>query len=103
MPRELTSFEGVGVGDVLMVKQMVKFRGETHEKPWRWFAVVETTDKKGRLARIYRIGADGDEPRYLSIKALRMDEHIWLLHPDEWPDGVHAFRAKMIMTGKIDI
>jgi hypothetical protein len=28
---------------------------------------------------------------------------VWYLTPDEWPDGVYAFRTKLILEGGLDM
>lgn len=103
MPQELTDFRGIDVGDVLMIKQEFQSKemrqAGTAPREWRWFGLVEKAVRQGALC--HRLGAkDGAKPW-----AVFMDSviSVHLLHPDEWPDGVHALRAKLILLGVIDI
>lgn len=103
MPEQLSDFRGVDVGDVLMIRQDFQNKemraAGVPPRDWRWFGLVEVAT--AHVALCHRLGAkDGTKPWHLR---LRDAISVHLLHPDEWPDGVHALRAKLILLGVIDI
>lgn len=88
-------------GDVLMVAMELN---DKHKKGrtfiWRFFAVV-TKDNKHR-SQVVALVLDEREREPLTLSLAREETVVHLLAPEEWPDGVHAFRTKAILDGKVD-
>lgn len=99
---QLGHFDGVEIGDVLLVAQWFQTAEMSQQKMWRWFGDVQHKEKR-QTVKVLRIGAPDEKPRFLSLRFLKDGESVHLLEPHEWPDGVHAFRARMLLTGQIDI
>jgi hypothetical protein len=101
MSINLTDFQkSIAVGDVLMVKEI--FISADRPRAWRWFGLVHSQGYG--WCKCYRLGAVEENLRMVRIARVIVDGgYVQPLHPDEWPDGVHAFRMKLILEGKIDI
>jgi hypothetical protein len=102
--RKLEHFLGIGKGDVVVVTQPFTLKGTIKkEVTWRWFGVVSETLYKSNKIRVIRVGQPADE-RLLSLFDLNAaGREIHFLEPEEWPDGVHVFRTRMILKGEIDL
>lgn len=90
------------VGDVLMVHQEIEPEGE---KPftWKYFAAVCTEPIRRRFACIIGILVLDEKDR--KTKLLNLEDHrysVWYIPPEEWPDGVYAFRTRFILEGRLD-
>lgn len=98
----LDAIKALGIGDVLMVAmelQDKQRKGKTFT--WRYFALVTKTFKHGRFVEALVLDEKEREPRQLAF--FREDTTIQLLDESEWPDGVHAFRTKAILDGRVGI
>ena len=93
--------QGIEPGDVLLVKQELRDKKTQEPYTWRWYGVVMSLNRT-RILRVLRIGRAEDEG-YRTIDLASNRHEVTWLDPDEWPDGVHALRMKMILTGEIDI
>ena len=101
---ELTTFEQVHKGDVILVEQPFIPKGTTKVVRWRWFGVVGGLGKGKINMRLHRAGGPPDaKPKVFVRGDVHRDIQLQLLDPDEWPDGVHMFRTQMILRGEIDI
>ncbi len=89
----------VKAGDVLMVAMELE---DKHKKgktfTWRFFALV--LKSKNRMA-VEVLVLDEKEREPMALSYLRPNIVIHLLDEDKWPDGVHAFRTKAILDGKV--
>jgi hypothetical protein len=91
-------------GDVVVVH--IWLDKPKYGKPfmWRWLGtVVKTIGARG--ARVIRFGADPGKDEItigFGSPTEREDEGVWFLPEDQWPDGVHAFRTRLILEGRID-
>lgn len=86
-------------GDVLMVAMELEDKqkkGKTFT--WRFFALVLKISR-GQRCEVLVLDEKEREPMALSF--LRPNIVIHLLDEDKWPDGVHAFRTKAILDGKV--
>lgn len=90
----------VKVGDVLMVAKELQ---DKHKKGrtfiWRFFALV--TEIKRFHAKVLVLDEKEREP--MSQRFSEPNTVIHLLDEDKWPDGVHAFRTKAILDGRVAI
>lgn len=101
MPELLNDFRDVRTGDVLMIKQMYMSDEMFSPREWRWFGLVAVAGFSA--AKCHRLGGKDDTKEWrLNIRHPNVIS-VHLLDPDEWPDGVHALRAKLILLGVIDI
>ena len=100
--RELTSNADLGPGDVLMVHRQMKDKATGKTYLWRFFGLVVTTH--GRHAvRLWRIGAkEGQELQQQFIGNHELGQ-VFFLDPDEWPDGIHVFRTRLILEGSVSV
>lgn len=74
----------------------------TTKKPFRWkhFGVVLRA-VGSRLVEYMVLDEKPDrKPQWFGIKD--NEDRFWYLPEDEWPDGVHAFRTKLILEGRLD-
>ena len=83
-------------GDVLLVTK--EMRDKATDKPfdWRYFAIVVEADR--HHIKVFRVGADKDIVFTLLTVTCK---EVRLLDPSEWPDGVHAFRMRAILEGRV--
>jgi hypothetical protein len=87
-------------GDVVMVRR--KMRDRHSDKPfvWKFLATVYKSNSPYRL-RLIRFGADeGKDVMDVHLSDDRNTVHV--LTEDSWPDGVHAFRTRLILEGRLD-
>lgn len=90
-------------GDVVQVAR--KMRDKNTDKPyiWKFFAVVQS-DEWDQITCI-PFGAV-NERREDQLMVVDLEDNrntVYYLAPEEWPDGVHANRLRMILTGLITI
>jgi hypothetical protein len=91
------------VGDVLMVHKKIKPKDGGKPFIWRWLGtVVKTIGTRG--VKMIRFGApEGKDEMTVGFGSLNDEgEGVWFIPEDEWPDGVHAFRTRLILEGRID-
>lgn len=87
-------------GDVLMVAASLKDKTTGEPYTWRYFGVVVKANRMS--VTVIRIGVEPPKRDQFSI--LLSDDRmiIHLLPEDEWPDGIYAFRTRLILEGRID-
>jgi hypothetical protein len=92
------------VGDVIMVHRELKDKQTGKPFTWKFFALVTRAGARpGRAARmIWCVILDEKEREERQLATYDEQTTIWYLAPDEWPDGVHAFRTKLILEGKVE-
>jgi hypothetical protein len=92
-------------GDVLMVARYIK-KPKHGGKPywWRFFFVV--TKHRKWLVRGLVVGTANENLKDKEINIEFDDDEnkqtIQFLPMEEWPDGVHAYRMRMILGGLIE-
>lgn len=90
------------IGDVLMV---AKELDDKHKKgktfTWRFFALVTKVSRNQRLVEVLVLDEKEREPMRLPFNDARTTIHY--IPDGEWPDGVHAFRTKAILDGRVEI
>jgi hypothetical protein len=91
------------IGDVVMVHRFVD--KPRHGKPfwWKWLGTVVLV-RKQRLVKIIRFGAEPGKD-VIDVLLSQLDpevQRIWLVPEEEWPDGVFAFRTRLILEGRLD-
>lgn len=90
------------VGDVIMVHRRL-FDEQTKERFWwRYFAVVTRLSPWVAHHMILDDKPDRKETMLYTYAFDPGDLRIWYVPDDEWPDGVHVFRTKMILEGRLD-
>lgn len=77
------------------------------KKPFTWrYFMIATKVIRQRIVHGIRLGApEGkDKTSLLLAEPFHPDglTSVHYLPPDEWPDGVHALRMKLILEGRID-
>lgn len=89
-------------GDVVMVRRQLIDKKTKKPFDWRFFALVLNIGPRQRF--VQWIILDGREDR--EPVATRMDFsedfQVWFLPENEWPDGIHAFRTKVILEGRFE-
>jgi hypothetical protein len=93
------------VGDVVMVHKLVE-RPRDGSKPfwWKWLGTVVQI-RKHRIVKVIRFGADaGKDVIDFHINSIGDTDNmkVWFIPEEEWPDGVHAFRTRLILEGRLD-
>lgn len=113
MPIEITGAHPpehrLEVGDVVMVRRRLKDKQTKRPFDWTYFAVI--TRAYGRRAGLYEtmiLDEKDRQPMLMTLRDLISDEEdrklrLWYLPEAEWPDGVYAFRTKLILEGRIDL
>lgn len=96
--RIVTNTSGLGKGDVLLVEVRGSNEGKVYT--WRYYGVI--TGLRRVTIEVYCIGVKEDPIRQIRLGSGRYKK-IEFLDPDEWPDGVHAIRARLILDGTINI
>lgn len=86
-------------GDVLMVHRELTDKKSKEPYTWKFFAIVLRLLRAGVAVEILDERTDR-KPMILGFSDPLV--HIWYLSDEEWPDGVHAFRTKMILEGRLD-
>lgn len=89
-------------GDILMVNSSFKPKGMTSYRPWKFFVIVMSSNQYKIVG--LRIGADWeDKDRSILVLPYRGYKTTCHYLPEsEWPDGVHAFRMKAILEGRLE-
>lgn len=90
-------------GDVLMVHRELKDKRTGKPFMWKWLGVVTKPLSRNRGAFMIRFGAPEGKDR-VAIMFGEDDavQGVWFLPEEEWPDGVWAFRTKLILEGRLD-
>lgn len=106
MPIEITNAHPpvykLEVGDVVMVHKELHDKQTKHPFTWKFFAVV--TKVGDRYQRMFQCLVLDEKERKPGTVFLHVgDTTVWYLTPDEWPDGVYAFRTKLILEGGLDM
>lgn len=90
------------VGDVLMVAMELNDKHKKGKKfTWRFFGVIVKLNARRRYQAQVLV-LDGEEREPMELHFMREGTIVHYLAPEEWPDGVHAFRTKAILAGKVD-
>lgn len=92
------------VGDVLMVHVRLKDKQTGKPFTWKWLGAVKKPHPRSTGALVIRFGApEGKDEIFMNFGRLGADdEGVWLIPEAEWPDGVHAFRTRLILEGRLD-
>lgn len=101
MPSEVRWPQRLDPGDVLMVARELTDKKTGKPFVWRFFLIVLKHHQMRESVRGLRIGAPDDQQMTVGISK-EDDNEVWLLDPDEWPDGVVARRMAAILDGKIE-
>jgi hypothetical protein len=90
-------------GDVVMVHKLVE-RPRDGSKPfwWKWLGTVVRAQRHQTV--VIRFGADeGKDEITFNRHSMGTDNmKVWFIPEEEWPDGVHAFRTRLILEGRLD-
>lgn len=92
------------VGDVILVSR--ELRDKETKKPfqWKYFAMVTKVGRGHQRLEHIILDEKEREPKPLFWSDHAGTEfHVWYLPEAEWPDGVYAFRTKLILEGRIDL
>lgn len=91
-------------GDVLMVHRQLRDKETGKPFTWKWLGAVKKPLRRGGGAVIIRFGApEGKDEIAMNFGRMEADdEGVWLIPQEEWPDGVWAFRTKLILEGRLD-
>lgn len=92
------------VGDVLMVHRRLKDKETGKPFTWKWLGAVRRLHSFSRAVSLIRFGApEGKDLITVYFHSVdHDDEGVWLIPQEEWPDGVWAFRTKLILEGRLD-
>jgi hypothetical protein len=90
-------------GDVLMCNLRLKDKRTGKPFEWKFFMVVTDHDWLDDEVTGRVIGAEKHKEKEMTLRLNSPRTTIHYLAPDEWPDGVHAFRMSMILRGVIEI
>lgn len=104
MPEPVKLYSGAtfSPGEVLMVNRKMRDKATGRKFDWKFFLVV-TGQKRDNVAGWVMGASRGyyvDNEMHLSLN--HSDAEIHHLAPDEWPDGVFAFRLALIMQRKLE-
>lgn len=107
MPIEITgrdpSDHQLQPGDVIMVHRKLRDKQTREPFTWKFFAVVTKIPRSNFVFQYVILDEHDRKPTWIYVTDYAgTDFHIWYLDPDEWPDGVHVFRTKMILEGRLD-
>lgn len=97
-------------GDVIMVHRQLRDKETRKPFVWRYLALVTKVGRRADIA-IQHIILDEKEREpttlYLSMVDVQSGDgrlvRLWFLPEAEWPDGVYAFRTKLILEGRIEL
>lgn len=94
-------------GDVVMIRRKLKDKETKKPFDWTYFAVITRVMHRVIVEHVI-LDEKEREPTTLYLRDLTSDEEdrklrLWYLPEAEWPDGVYAFRTKMILEGRIDL
>jgi len=103
MPRELL-MPGRGgrvlnPGDVVFVSREMRDKETRKAFNWRFLGAVVRVGGRDTI-QVEQFGQERDKPLMLTL--LDAKNTVYFIPPDEWPDGVHAFRTRLILEGKLD-
>lgn len=86
-------------GDVLVIARQLNDKQTGRPFVWHYFGIV--LKMRGGTANIIRIGGKegADES---NVSAYEAETTVSLLPEAEWPDGIYAFRTRLILEGRID-
>lgn len=101
----ISSAKDLAIGDCVMVHHCITPDKKTPRddvRVWRFLAVVDTNSMH-QVVSMRRVvpskdGGDGYLWRPFAGKA-----ELYKLEPEEWPDGLHQFRMKLILSGELDV
>jgi hypothetical protein len=86
-------------GDVVMVHRECYDTVRDEHFTWKFIGAVSSV-RGGRL-EVLRFGADeGKDVMRFSVHDPKYS--VYYLTEDGWPDGVHAFRTRLILEGRLD-
>lgn len=92
-------------GEVFMCRRRIKPK-QHGEKPfdWRFFGLVLRAHRSAFVYIILDERAESRGPLMISYNELHDPEmfQLWFVPESQWPDGVHAFRTKLILEGRIE-
>jgi hypothetical protein len=115
MPIEITGAHPpeyrLRAGDVIMVHRKLKDKETKEPFWWKYFAVIiEVRNRHQNLVTHMILDEKYREPMVLYMRDFTGDTEdpdprlkLWYLPESEWPDGVYAFRTKLILEGRIDL
>lgn len=86
------------VGDVLMVHRECYDKDKDETYTWKFLGAVAHV--KGGRIKVLRFEEGDKEPISLSVHDPKYQ--VWFYPEDRWPDGVHAFRTRLILEGRLD-
>jgi hypothetical protein len=92
------------VGDVVMVHMRLNDKQTGKPFWWKWLgAVLEAKGVRHSHFKVIRFGApEGKDEATIRLNFYSEDQRVWFIPPEEWPDGVHAFRTRLILEGRLD-
>jgi hypothetical protein len=92
------------VGDVVMITRPLKDKVTGKPFEWKYFAMVTKLARRNDsvFQHIILDEKEREPTMFYRTDFTETGLRIWYLHPDEWPDGVHAFRTKLILEGRIE-
>lgn len=88
-------------GEVIMVRRTLLDKKTKKPFDWRYFAIALRVGRSQALQVCILDGREDREP-FLLFAQSNHDQTVWFLPEAEWPDGVHAFRTKLILEGRIE-
>lgn len=88
-------------GDVLMVARRMRDKKTSKPYTWRFFMVVQEHDDWQVTGFVVGSERFKDTPFQIAIDDDK--SVVQYLAPEEWPEGVLAFRMSMILRGVIEI
>lgn len=89
-------------GDVIMVHRELKDKQTGEPFTWKYLAMI-VDGKRNALNRILIQHIILDDRDRLPTTLFLRDARVWYIPEEEWPDGVHVFRTKFILEGRVDI
>lgn len=106
MPLELTNahppVHRLAIGEVVMVHKELTDKKTQKPFTWKFFAVVTQVGAKYHRAFQCMV-LDEKQREPITIFHDHAGTTVWYLTDDEWPDGVYAFRTRMILEGRLDM
>jgi hypothetical protein len=103
MPVEITNAHPpayrLEVGDVVMVHRELTDKQTKKPFTWKFFGVVTKTVTR----RVFACITLDEKKHEVTVFYDHPNTTVWYLTPDEWPDGVYAFRTKLILEGGLDM
>lgn len=90
-------------GDVIQVARAMRSKETNKPYTWRFFAVVTYHTWQALSCIPFGAISDKRKDEEMDLTIGREGTEIYYLAPEEWPDGVHANRLRMILTGLVKI